>query len=247
MPSPIFLAYELGETFSNINTFAIGNGIAWGSCMLAYREIDFSDSGERGPSRLSFRGCSTDEDRFELYVGADRRFRESVELPRRTASKPVRGVTLGFSAGGILDMFSNISDFVRRIFQEMLANVAGNASLTTGVTGGLFNTWDGGVLHPLNGNTYYNLDIERFRNYNYCMIQGGVGAGVSANATLLFIGNFGSITHFTRDATATSLSEQSILSYLISVWNSAKCCALIQELSAGVILPGGGFNILSSD
>jgi hypothetical protein len=245
MPSPLFLAYEAGETFSDISSIAITHGICWGTCTVPYARVDFSDSGEPSPSRIRFGNCHTDEERFDLYSRLDGTFRRSLLLPRRVVQRTVFGITLGFNAGGALDMFSSVEDMVRRIFREALSTTAGNSGLTTGSSGGLMPS---GVFlpYPNSGNTMFSIEEYQMDAYDFCLIQGVIGAGVSSSASLLLMGNYGSLYNPFREHNVSSLDNQSLVTFLLGVLRNTQYYNMIGDVNVGLILPGGNINFLIS-
>lgn len=244
MASPIIMAFEPGESFSSINTITVGGGIAWGECLLAYRNLDFS----RGAldEAACFVGCNTDQEIFDQYCRLDHDRRERIHLPRRTFTRPVRGISVGVSASGALDIFDGIGDLVRPLFRELISNTIGMVGLTTGTAGGFMNMFDAGAFHGMNGNTDFSIDMERFSTYQCCMVQLGVGAFVAAAVNILYMGDFRNMYfHITNEMNVLE-KIAGLMSYLADVIHHGQCYAVVGEASAGLILPGGSVNVVGS-
>ncbi|MBK8683792.1 MAG: hypothetical protein IPN26_01755 [Bacteroidetes bacterium] len=265
MPSPVFLAYDVGETFSSINTLTLGAGIAWGTCTLAYRTIDFSR--ERLDETGWFVNTPTDRDVYDQYCRLSRPLQEQLHLPRQTITKSVRGVSVGFSAGGVLDIFDNLPirsiwDFTeetieqaiqasnRRIAQEIVNNTVGIGSnaggLTVGTAGGFNQMFDAGVFYGMNGHDMFSLTPELINSYDFCLVQIGVGAGVSASCNFVFLGDFRDFSHYISLDREIYERIIGVGEYIYDVINRAHAFVLIGEAQAGVILPGGSINIVAT-
>ncbi len=244
MGSPIIMAYDSGESFSSINTLTLGVGVAWGTCLIAYRNLDF----RREALDVSglYVGLSTDEEIFNQYCNLDRESRERIHLPRRTSTKSVHGISFGLNAGGALDLFDSVSEAVLRpVFRELLSNTVGLSGLTVGTAGGFMNMFDAGVFHGINGHTNFSININNFPTYEYCLVQFGVGALVSAALNILLIGNFRNLTHYIVDVNNMP-DNFGLVRYLYNVMTMSRCYAVIGEASAGLILPGGSVNIVAT-
>ena len=245
MASPILSAYDPGESFSSINTITIGGGLAWGSCLLAYRNLDFSR--EALDAARLYVGCNTDQEIFDQYCRLDRESRERIHLPRRTSTKPVRGISIGVSASGALDIFDSVAEtVVRPLFRELLSNTVGMAGLTTGTAGGFMNMFDAGAFHGMNGHSDFSFNVEEFSELEYCLVQFGVGALVSAAVNILLLGNFRNINYFVTNDQNIFEKAAGVSSYLYNVMSFYQCYTLIGEASAGLILPGGSINIVAT-
>lgn len=245
MASPILLAHDPGESFSSITSLSLVGGIAWGSCLLAYRNLDFSR--EALDAARLYVGCNTDQEIFDQYCRLDRESRERIHLPRRTSTKSVRGISIGLSASGALDLFDSVAEtVVRPFFRNLLADTVGMAGLTTGTAGGFMNMFDAGAFHGMNGHSDFSFDIENFSELEYCMVQFGVGALVSAAVNILLLGNFRNINYFVTNDQNAFEKAAGIASYLYNVMSFYQCYTLIGEASAGLILPGGSINIVAT-
>lgn len=245
MASPIIMAYHPGESFSSINTITIGGGIAWGTCLLAYRNLDFSRRA-LDDTRM-YEGCNTDQEIFDQYCRLASQLRQRIHLPRRTCTKPVRGISIGISGGGALDIFDSVAETVLRpIFRELFSNTVGLAGLTTGTAGGFMNMFDAGAFHGIGGNSDFAFNIDHFAHKEYCLIQAGIGAMVSAAVNILLLGNFRNINYFVANEMNPMEKVGGIASYLYNVMTQSQCYALIGEASAGLILPGGSINIVAT-
>jgi hypothetical protein len=238
------MAYDPGESFSSINTITVGGGIAWGTCLLAYRNLDFSR--EALDEAACYIGCNTDQEIFDQYCRLDHERRERIHLPRRTSTKSVRGISIGVSAGGALDLFDSIGDLVRPVFRELISNTVGMTGLTTGTAGGFMNMFDAGAFHGMNGHSDFSFNIDHFSELEYCMVQFGVGAFVSAGVNILLLGNFRNINYFVTNDQNPFEKIAGIASYLYNVMSFYQCYTLIGEASAGLILPGGAVNIVAT-
>ena len=244
MASPLISAYNPGESFSSINTITVGGGIAWGNCLLAYRNLNFSRAAldEAG----LYVGCNTDQEIFDQYCRLDRESRARIHLPRRTFSRSVSGISLGVSASGALDIFDSIGDLVRPVFRELISNTVGMAGLTTGTAGGFMNMFDAGAFHGMNGHDDFSFNIDNFSGFQCCLVQFGVGAFVSAALNILLLGNFRNISYFVTNEMNAFEKVAGIVRYLYNVMSFTQCYTLIGEASAGLILPGGSVNIVAS-
>ena len=249
MPSPVFLAYDPGETFSSINTLTLGAGIAWGTCMLAYRTIDFRR--ERLDETGWFVDTFTDQDIYDQFCRLTRSFQEQLYLPRQTTTKSVSGVSIGLSAGGALDMFDNIcEEMLRPLLRELFSNGIGLSSniggMTVGTAGGFNQMFDAGAFHGMNGQTDFSLTPERIASYDYCLIQAGVGAVVSAAFNLVLLGDFRSLQSALSNEMNAFEKVAALCQYLYDVFSRARAYVLIGEAQTGVILPGGSLNIVGT-
>jgi len=239
------MAYDSGESFSSINTITIGGGIAWGDCLLAYRNLDFSRAAL--DEAACYIGCNTDQEIFDQYCRLDRQRRERIHLPRRTATKSVRGISIGISAGGALDMFDSIAESVLRpVFREVFSNTVGLSGLTVGTAGGFMNMFDAGAFHGMGSHSDFSFNMDHFPEFEYCLLQFGVGALVSAAVNILLLGDFRNINYFVTNDLNAFEKVAAIASYLYNVMSLSQCYALIGEASAGLILPGGSINIVAT-
>ena len=245
MASPIIMAYDPGESFSSLNTLTVGGGISWGSCLLAYRNLDFSRTA-LDAARL-YEGCNTDQEIFDQYCRLDRESRERIHLPRHTSTKSVRGISIGLNAGGALDLFDSVAESVLRpVFRELFSNTVGLTGLTVGTAGGFMNMFDAGAFHGMGGNSDFAFNIDHFDEKEYCLVQFGVGALVSAALNILLLGNFRNINYFVTNDMNAFEKVGGIASYLYNVMTQSQCYAVIGEASAGLILPGGSINIVAT-
>ena len=90
-------------------------------------------------------------------------------------------------------------DLVRPVFQQAISNTIGLSGLTTGTAGGFMNMFDAGAFHGINGHSDFSFTMDNFSTFEYCMVQFGVGAFVSAAVNILLLGNFRNISYFVRN------------------------------------------------
>lgn len=245
MGSPILIAYDPGERFSSINTLAVGGGISWGTCLLSYRNLDFSRHTLDGAG--FYVGCNTDEEIFFRYCHIELDKRHLIYLPRNRVTKLVAGISIGMSYGGILDIFDSVAKTVfwnvfRHFISNTIGGVAGLADLTVGTTTSII---DSGVFHGINGNDNFSLNINNFSTYEYCLVRFSAGALLGVAVNILLLGNFRKFTHYTLNE--HKMPDNSwLIRYLYDVIAFSQCFVIIGEASAGLILPGGSANIVAT-
>lgn len=272
MGSVLVIRNPPGRQLTDIASFSIIGGVAWGSCFLQVFPLLFDDD-----VILDARGFG------RRYVGASRQaiydqfcrlssnFRLEIEGYEPAITKDVKGISIGISAGGnVMGVMEDVvgtgirralvwfqrtfavrfSRFLNLILRDLIDDGLGMGSgaLTTGVSGGFFNSFDGGALHGVNGNSTLNLEINRIRNMNFCIFQVGGGLIVGAGINLLIIGDFPStdtlLPH--RFTDARMMMESHFLDYINHVREHAYCIALVGDAAVGAILPGVDFNIIGS-
>lgn len=223
---------------------------------------------------------ATPQQIYEQYCRLDSYRRERIERLESPIIKRVSGISIGLSSGGSLDAITDVlhgpinqginllRNQIRRpllnFIRNRLTNLADDArdfaiseaderlELTTGVSGGLFSSIDGGILRGTNGYSSFGLDAGAIRNLNFAIIQIGGGLIVGAGINLLLMGNFRSfrsmIASFRSlgDSLFTLSADDHLLLYLGNVFSHAQCFAFVGDAAVGVILPGVDLNIIAS-
>jgi hypothetical protein len=261
MPSPVFLAFESGETFSSISTLSVVGGVAWGSCTLAYRTLDFRR--ERLDETGWFVNTPTDRDVYDQFCRLPSDYQERLFLPRRTTTKAVSGFSFGFGPGGAVSLLGEAAEeaiervaapalhaLVQGALDDLINDTVGAVSnaggLTVGTAGGFLHMFDAGTFHGMNGRDMFSLRPEQIASYDYCMLQVAFGAGVSASVNLLMLGDFRPRGDYFPMGQNDLERAMALYQYVSDINQRAQAFVVIGEAQAGLILPGGTINIVTT-
>ncbi|GEM_PF-1547217 len=279
--SVLVIKNPAGTQLTNITSIAVVGGIAFGTCHLQLATLQFDRATMARASGFgSYYVTATQQEIYEQYCRLDSRRREQIERLESPIIKRVSGITVGLSSGGSLDAITDVlhgpigrgidllQNRIRRPLLNFIRNRVLNLAdigrdyaitvadqqfeLTTGVSGGMFSSIDGGILRGANGYSNFGLDVNAIRNLNVAIIQVGGGLIVGAGVNLLVIGNFRSfrsmISSFRSlgDSIFTTSVDDQLLLYLGNVFSHAQCYAVVGDAAVGAILPGVDLNIIAS-
>lgn len=270
MGDVLVIRNPVGRQFADLTSFSLIGGVSFGECFLQLSPLLFDDyymENSMGFGR-SYVGASK-QAKYDQYCRLSSQYREQIEGYADGITKQVYGISIGISSGGSLSAIGDLVERVgtaaisrlERLLVRQFSNIirqgvlallndgmnAGAGQLTTGISGGFFNMYDGGALHGMNGNSTLDLDFSRINRMNFAVLQltGGVIIGTGIN--LLIIGDFPSIRTITQARIGFYFSlEQNFINYLVDLFSRGYCFAFIGDAAIGAILPGIDLNIVAS-
>lgn len=269
MGSVVVIRNAPGRQFTDLTSLAIVGGIAFGSIYLRLCPLIFDPAVVRNAECFgSYYARASHQEIYDQYCRVDSIFREQLEGPGVEITKSVKGISIGISTGGSLDAVADFLERPARIGWVMLrrtlgrrigalreaalaaaddATSMGAGLLTSGTSGGLFQSIDGGALQSDTSISTLDLSIERIQGMNMCVLQLGGGIIVGAGVNIVFIGNFPSLnTLLSVDGVFTTDVDNSLFFYIGNVLAQSYCHAFIADAAIGAILPGIDLNIIGT-
>ncbi|HTN45472.1 MAG TPA: hypothetical protein VL098_03935 [Flavipsychrobacter sp.] len=279
--SVLVIRNPTGRQLTDITSLALVGGVAFGEFYLQLATLMFDrDTIANARGFGEYYVGASPEVIYEQYCNINSIDRAAIERLETPITRSVYGLSIGISTGGSIDAIADALErpvrrglvmlqrqfrlrfwtFIRRRLLDLAgdtidisAGAAGDRlGLTTGVSGGIISSIDGGILRGANGYSNFSLDASAVSRSNFAIIQLGGGFVVGAGINLLFIGNFPSLASMISsigsvvDSVFTTSLDDSLFMYMGNVLSHAQCFAFVGDAAAGAILPGIDLNIIAS-